>query len=198
MNRTQVKSRTTSHRAPVDDASYNRHAFDMNWARAIRFTAPTLGLALVFGGLIAMTLGGGCASKNPDVTASASHQLASADTPRPSALDVQPARPAAQAYMPPESPVAPAAPAPSSASLTGSGQALLPDSASTPTLIASTEAAGGGISTDPSSYTVQRGDTLFRIAKHHYGDGKQWKRIVSANPGLTPSSLKAGQKIVLP
>jgi nucleoid-associated protein YgaU len=47
-------------------------------------------------------------------------------------------------------------------------------------------------------YTVQKGDTLFKIAREHYGDGKQWNRIVAANPGLSPQNLKAGQKIVVP
>lgn len=47
-------------------------------------------------------------------------------------------------------------------------------------------------------YTVRKGDTLFRIAREHYGDGKQWQRIASANPGLTPGSLKAGQVISVP
>ena len=47
-------------------------------------------------------------------------------------------------------------------------------------------------------YTVQKGDTLWRIASTSYGDGKQWQRIASANPGLSPSTLKAGQTIVVP
>ena len=47
-------------------------------------------------------------------------------------------------------------------------------------------------------YLVQKGDTLFRIAKTHYGDGNRWQQIASANPGLTPSSLKAGSTIVVP
>ena len=49
-----------------------------------------------------------------------------------------------------------------------------------------------------SNYTVKKGDTLFRIAKDHYGDGKQWRRIAAANPGVTPTSLKAGQILVMP
>jgi 5'-nucleotidase / UDP-sugar diphosphatase len=53
-------------------------------------------------------------------------------------------------------------------------------------------AAAGG------NYTVQPHDTLYHIAVKHYGDGKQWKKIAAANPGLTPQSLKAGQVIVLP
>lgn len=51
---------------------------------------------------------------------------------------------------------------------------------------------GGG------TYTVKKGDTLFGIARTHYNDGKQWKKIVAANPGLSPQSLKVGQTITLP
>lgn len=49
-----------------------------------------------------------------------------------------------------------------------------------------------------SQYKVQKGDTLFAIAKRTYGDGKQWKKIQAANPGLTASSLKVGQTITIP
>ena len=48
------------------------------------------------------------------------------------------------------------------------------------------------------SYTVKKGDTLFGIAKTHYGDGNKWQKIASANPGLTPSTLKIGQVVVVP
>ena len=49
-----------------------------------------------------------------------------------------------------------------------------------------------------NQYQVKSGDTLYAIARNTYGDGKQWTRIASANPGLSPSSLKAGQTITLP
>ncbi|HEX8342675.1 MAG TPA: LysM peptidoglycan-binding domain-containing protein [Tepidisphaeraceae bacterium] len=48
------------------------------------------------------------------------------------------------------------------------------------------------------TYTVKKGDTLFSIAKTNYGTGKEWQKIASANPGLKPATLKAGQKINLP
>lgn len=48
------------------------------------------------------------------------------------------------------------------------------------------------------TYTVRKGDTLFRIAKSKYGDGKKWTRIASANPGLSAKTLQAGQSIVIP
>lgn len=48
------------------------------------------------------------------------------------------------------------------------------------------------------SYTVKKGDTLYKLAREHYGDGKQWQRIASANPGLTPQSLRVGQTLIIP
>jgi len=58
---------------------------------------------------------------------------------------------------------------------------------------ASAGAVAGG-----SHYTVAKGDTLFGIARARYGSGGQWQRIASANPGLTPETLKAGATIVVP
>ena len=66
------------------------------------------------------------------------------------------------------------------------------DPAVTTTPVTATGAAAGG------SYTVQKGDTLFGIARQTYGNGNQWQRIAAANPGLSPSTLKAGQTIVIP
>ncbi len=57
---------------------------------------------------------------------------------------------------------------------------------------------GAGAASAAGKYTVLKGDTLFKIARERYGDGKQWNRIAAANPGLTPQNLKAGQKIVIP
>ena len=54
-------------------------------------------------------------------------------------------------------------------------------------------AASGG-----NSYTVKKGDTLFSISREFYGNGGQWQRIASANPGLSPSTLKAGTTIAIP
>ena len=55
----------------------------------------------------------------------------------------------------------------------------------------STASAGG-------NYTVKKGDTLYGIARQHYGDGKQWQKIASANPGVKPNALRVGQTIVVP
>ena len=48
------------------------------------------------------------------------------------------------------------------------------------------------------NYTVKKGDTLFSIAKSRYGNGNQYTKIVAANPGLSPQTLKAGQSINIP
>ena len=58
--------------------------------------------------------------------------------------------------------------------------------------------AGTAAPSAGGTYTVKKGDTLYGIARAHYGDGKQWQRIADANPGLSPSSLKAGQTISIP
>jgi 5'-nucleotidase len=60
------------------------------------------------------------------------------------------------------------------------------------TITPSPAVAGG------SSYTVKRGDTLYSIARSHYGNGKQYTKILSANPGLSPAHMKVGQVITLP
>lgn len=48
------------------------------------------------------------------------------------------------------------------------------------------------------TYTVKKGDTLWGIAQRTYGDGKQYKKIISANPGIKGEQVNVGQKIVLP
>lgn len=63
---------------------------------------------------------------------------------------------------------------------------------------ASYEAAPVSGGSTGGSYTVKKGDTLYGIARAKYGDGKAWNKIVAANPGLSPSSLKTGTKITLP
>ena len=103
-------------------------------------------------------------------------QQAPKQTTDSAALDVTPA----------PAPVAYTAPAPV--------QTATPDPAlATATPTASSAAAAGG-----NSYTIQRGDTLWKIASQHYGDGKKWHEIADANPGLSPQTLRVGQTITIP
>jgi 5'-nucleotidase len=67
-----------------------------------------------------------------------------------------------------------------------------PAPAASETITPAPAVAGG------SSYTVKRGDTLYSIARAHYGNGKQYTRILSANPGLSPANMKVGMVITLP
>jgi len=62
---------------------------------------------------------------------------------------------------------------------------------------------GGGSSTAPSAqrtYTVQRGDSLSKIAKQFYGDVKQWKRIADANTDKikNPDLIQPGWVLIIP
>jgi 5'-nucleotidase/UDP-sugar diphosphatase len=89
-----------------------------------------------------------------------------------------------------------AAPAPepmplASATPVSSQSMAAPDTVMTQTPSAASSAGG-------SSYVIKKGDTLYKLAKEHYGDGKQWQRIASANPGVTPQSLKIGQTLIIP
>lgn len=55
-----------------------------------------------------------------------------------------------------------------------------------------------GAATAGGTYTIQKGDTLYNIARQRYGDGKQWQKIASANPGVDPTRLRIGQTITVP
>ena len=48
------------------------------------------------------------------------------------------------------------------------------------------------------TYTIQKGDTLWSIAKRLYGDGQRWKDIVAMNPDLKPEAMRVGQVIKVP
>jgi hypothetical protein len=72
------------------------------------------------------------------------------------------------------------------------GAATRPPAPAQPTGARFSSAAGGG------RYQVQKGDTLFGIARTRYGDGKRWQQIAAANPGLSPATLQAGATIVVP
>ncbi len=90
-------------------------------------------------------------------------------------------------------PVAPAYVAPTPVAVQPVSYETTTPSTSTPSYSSSSSTSSMG-----GTYTVKKGDTLYGIAKKKYNDGKQWQKIASANPGLSPSSLKVGQTITLP
>jgi nucleoid-associated protein YgaU len=65
---------------------------------------------------------------------------------------------------------------------------------------------GGASSTAPlaepteRTYTVVSGDSLSKIAKHHYGDAGKWRRIFEANRDLIkdPDEIYPGQTLKIP
>ena len=62
---------------------------------------------------------------------------------------------------------------------------------------------GGGSSTAPEAqrtYTVQKGDSLSKIAKQVYGDAKQWRKIAEANKDKikNPDLIQPGWVLVIP
>lgn len=67
-----------------------------------------------------------------------------------------------------------------------------------------TESGGTVVATTPqeeeatyTTYTVQKGDTLWGIAKKYLGNGSRWKEIYNLS-GLTSQTIYAGQKLKIP
>lgn len=55
--------------------------------------------------------------------------------------------------------------------------------------------------TQPKTYTVKKGDSLYLIAQRIYGQGSQWQKLYSANKktiGNNPNLILPGQKLVIP
>ena len=50
------------------------------------------------------------------------------------------------------------------------------------------------------TYTIAKGDSLSKIAKHFYGDARQWTRIFDANKDAikNPDLIYPGQVIKIP
>jgi nucleoid-associated protein YgaU len=49
-------------------------------------------------------------------------------------------------------------------------------------------------------YVVAEGDSLWKIAQRHYGDGERWRRIYEANRDLIkdPDRIYPGQQLRIP
>ena len=48
------------------------------------------------------------------------------------------------------------------------------------------------------TYEVQKGDTLWSIARRIYGDGQRWKDLAEANGITNPKILRVGQSLIVP
>jgi len=54
------------------------------------------------------------------------------------------------------------------------------------------------VASAPVEHVVKAGETLGDISLTYFKTSKQWKKIVEANPGLDPRTIKVGQKLVIP
>lgn len=57
-----------------------------------------------------------------------------------------------------------------------------------------------GAAEESANYTVQSGDTLWKISEQHYGDGSKYMKIFEANTNLldNPDQIFPGQELVIP
>ncbi len=64
----------------------------------------------------------------------------------------------------------------------------------------STAPQADGVPAETSTYTVVAGDSLSKIAQHHYGDANLWRRIWEANRDQVknPDLIHPGQVLKIP
>lgn len=48
------------------------------------------------------------------------------------------------------------------------------------------------------THVVKTGETLYQIAKEYYGRGDKWTLIVKANPKVSPTKVRVGDKLIIP
>ena len=48
------------------------------------------------------------------------------------------------------------------------------------------------------TYTVQDGDTFYKIAQSQLGDGNRYQEIAQLNPGVNPTDLQLGSTLNIP
>ena len=77
---------------------------------------------------------------------------------------------------------------------------ITPSAPESPKVIEEEKHFEGSIKVDVKEYVIQKGDTLWAIAKREYGDGKQWKRLYEFNKDVisNPNRPKKGTKIRIP
>lgn len=153
---------------------------------AARRTLVKLALPAIPLFALALLLGVGCSTQKPATPTSAMDVGTAGGTVAPAAPAPAPKPQQATSVNQPTAAAAPAAAAQPPA--TPSGKPAVKADAARPVPPAPAV----------QTYVVQKGDTLFKIAKTHYGDGNKWQRIAAANPGVNSGTLKVGQAITVP
>lgn len=97
-----------------------------------------------------------------------------------------------------------ASPAPASAP-SANVQPARPERAPEPLAVTSavvaTKPASARDSARPVTHQVQRGDDLWSLAERYYGQGRDWRKIATANPDVLtggPDQLQPGWRLVIP
>lgn len=65
----------------------------------------------------------------------------------------------------------------------------------------SSEPSAGASAAQPVVHRVQRGDDLWSLAEHYYGQGRDWRKIADANPDVLtggPDRLQPGWRLHIP
>ncbi|MCC6579272.1 MAG: LysM peptidoglycan-binding domain-containing protein [Phycisphaeraceae bacterium] len=73
-----------------------------------------------------------------------------------------------------------------------------PTSTAAPVMAADASAPVAAAPAGGKTYVVQKGDTLYSIARKQYNNAAKWKDIASANNITDAKKLAVGQKLVLP
>ena len=79
-------------------------------------------------------------------------------------------------------------------------KANVPHSATASTPASATNVAKPAAAPELQLYTVQKGDSLSKIAKNFYGDANKWNKIFDANKDIlkNPDLIQPGQKLKIP
>ncbi|KGD92043.1 5'-nucleotidase C-terminal domain-containing protein [Rhizobium sp. YS-1r] len=99
-------------------------------------------------------------------------------------------------YTPPPKPAPAAPPAPSAAAPAAPAPAApaLSQTAAAP----ATPAPAAPQPAGPTKYIVVKGDSLWKIAEAHYGNGEEWTKIAEANSLSNPNIIHVGAELELP
>ena len=75
---------------------------------------------------------------------------------------------------------------------------IRPDAVDPPVVAAKSDPIPVAPPAGGDTYTIKKGDNLWRIAVTHLGDGQRYRDILAANPGLDEKKLPIGKTIKLP